>query len=477
MSAEGLDTFQKARQINHDAAVHGTFAEIGAGQEVARWFFHVGGAASTVAKTVSAYDMAVSDELYGPTDRYVSRHRLQAMLDAEYTLLLARLNAARGATTRFFAFADTVVARSYAHRADGQGWMGVRVQPGPQTDPGEILLHVWLPEPDNVREQEALGILGVNLLYGVVYHHDDPVTVIRSLMDGLTRERLEIDLIRFSGAGFAGVDNRLMSLQLVEQAFTDAALFTAAGEVVQAAEILYKKPVLIERGSFRPITHLTLDILEQTAAQYRADSPGGAEPPVILMEMSLRNLLAEGAIDHTDFLARVDILGALSKTVMISNFPAHYQLAEYLRRYTAMPLVFAMGLPNLAEVFNETYYAALDGGILAAFGRLFKAGVRLYVYPAIDRASGNLVTADTLQVPPDLRHLQAHLREHHLVVPIAHPTAAYLPIVPREVLARIQAGDASWETMVPAVAVQLIKDRRLFQREPLRAPSSTPAPP
>jgi hypothetical protein len=347
MDAEGLDTFQKARQINRDAAVHGMFAEIGAGQEVARWFFHVGGAASTVAKTVSAYDMAVGDALYGPTDRYVSRRRLQAMLDAEYTLLQARLNATRGPTTRFFALADTVAARSYAHRADGQGWMGVRVQPRPQTDPGEILLHVWLHEPDNVREQEALGILGVNLLYGAVYHQADPVALIRSLMDGLSRERVEIDLIRFSGACFAGVDNRLMSLQLVEQAFTDAALFTAAGEVVQAAEILYKKPVLIERGSFRPITHLTLDILEQTAAQYLAESPGGAEPPVILMEMSLRNLLAEGAIDHTDFLARVDILGALGQTVMISNFPAHYQLADQLRRYTAMPLVFAMGLPNL----------------------------------------------------------------------------------------------------------------------------------
>ena len=319
-------------------------------------------------------------------------------------------------------------------------------------------------------------MLGVNLTYGAFYHHEDSTMLIRSLMDGLTRERVEIDLIRFSGPCFAGVDNRLMSLQLVEQAFTDAAWFTAAGEVVQAAEILYKKPVLIERGSFRPITHLTLDILEQTTAQYLAECQGGAEPPAILMEMSLRNLLAEGAIDHTDFLARVDILGALGKTVMISNCPAHYQLAEYLRRYTALPLVFAMGLPNLAEVFKETYYASLDGGILAAFDRLFKAGVRLYVYPATDRESGNLVTADTIRVPPHLRHLQAYLLEHRLVVSIAHPNAAYLPIVPRDVLARIQAGDASWETMVPAVAVQLIKDRRLFQRERLRAPSNTGAP-
>ena len=476
MNAEGLDTFQKARQINLDAAVHGTFAEIGAGQEVARWFFHVGGAASTVAKTVSAYDMAVSDALYGPTDRYVSRHRLRAMLDAEYALLLARLNATRGATTRFFAFADTVVARSYAHREDGQGWMGVRFQPGPRTDPGEILLHACLHDTDNVREQEALGILGVNLLYGAVYHHADPVELIRSLMDALTRERVEIDMIRFSGACFAGVDNRLMSLQLVEQAFTDAALFTAAGEVVQPAEILYKKPVLIERGSFRPVTHLTLDILEQTAAEYLAESQGGAEPPVILMEMSLRNLLAEGAVDHTDFLARVDTLEALGKTVMISNCPVHYQLAEYLRRYTAMPLVFAMGLPNLEEVFNEKYYASLDGGILEAFGRLFKAGVRLYVYPATDRASGSLVTADTIRVPSHLRHLQAYLLEHRQVVPIARPNAAYLPIVPRDVLARILAGDASWETMVPAVAVRLIKERRLFRPEPLGTPSNTCAP-
>ncbi len=454
-------TYYKARRINLDSGVHGTFAEIGAGQEVARWFFHVGGAAATVAKTISAYDMAVSDAIYGPSDRYVSRQRLGVMLDYEYALLLERLSEKRGATTRFFVFADTVAARSYARREDGHGWMGIRFQPRPQTEPSEIIIHARILDLENVREQEALGVLGVNLLYGILYHHEEPVELIRSLMDNLTRERVEIDMIKFSGPLFAEIDNRIMSLQLVEQDFTDAAMFTAGGEVVQPAEVLHKKPVLIERGSFRPITRLTLDILDRSTAQFLAELGEGGEAPVVLAEMSQRNLLSDGPIDHGDFLARTDILGSLGKSVMISNFTAHYQTAEYFRRYTSQPIAFAMGVPNLQELFEPEYYSDLAGGVLEAFGRLFTSRVTLYVYP-FRNPEGSTLTVWNLNVAPSLRHLYSHLLDNHLIEPIQNVPEEHLHVRPRDVLTQIQAGDPAWEPLVPAEAVRLIKERKLF---------------
>ncbi|HUE37868.1 MAG TPA: hypothetical protein VMR29_00080 [Candidatus Binatia bacterium] len=246
-------THDKASWINLDAARYGTFAEIGAGQEVARWFFHVGGAAGTVAKTISAYDMALSDALYGATDHYVSRKRLEAMLDRESAGLVEQLGARRGGRTAFFAFADTVAARSYSRHENGDGWLGVRFQTAPRGESSEVIIHAHLLDEDPAREQEALGVLGVNLIFGAFYHAP-PELLIASLLDGLTRDRVEVDMIKLSGPAFPGIDDRLMSLQLVEQGLTDATLLTADGEVVQRSEVLYRRPILVERGSFRPVT-------------------------------------------------------------------------------------------------------------------------------------------------------------------------------------------------------------------------------
>ncbi len=268
-----LSTQQKALRVNQDVATYGAFAEIGGGQEVARWFFYVGGAAGTVAKTISAYDMAVSDVVYGPAQQYVSRKRLAAMLDHEFALLLERLGPSRGNTTAFFAFADTVVTRSYHCPGKGRGWVGIRFQVRPHDIPSEIIVHVHLFDSTGVRQQEALGVLGVNLIYGAFYLRGELTTLIGSLMDDLSRERAEIDMIKLSGPVFSGVDNRLMSLQLVEQNLTDAAMFTARGDVVQPSEVLHKKPILVERGNFRPITRLTLDLLERAREQFIKD-PG-----------------------------------------------------------------------------------------------------------------------------------------------------------------------------------------------------------
>ena len=456
-------THHKALHINIDATRYGTFAEIGAGQEVARWFFKVGGAAGTVAKTMSAYDMAVSDAIYGSTKRYVSRERLQAMLDHEWSLLLERLNKQRGEQTAFFVFADTVTAKSYSRQEEGHGWLGVRFQIAPHTAPSEIIIHARMWDPDNVRQQEALGVLGVNLIYGAFNEHSDPAKLITSLMDELSRDRMEVDMIKFSGPAFAGVDNRLMSLQLVQQRLTSAVLFTPTGEVIEPAEVLHHKAVLVERGSFRPVTNVTLDMLERSLDQMRSELDLAGQEPVVLMEMTLRNLLTKGEhIEHADFLARVDMLCALGKTVMISNYSRFHNVTTYLRRYTASRIGMVLGVPTLLPLFDAQHYQDLEGGVLESLGRLFKGPVKLYIYPWKNNRTGELVTADTFQMPVHLRHLYAHLLENHFIEPIREFNELDLAILPRDVLAELQAGRSVWEQLVPPQVVAVIKQRGYF---------------
>lgn len=477
MNQPGLNTHQKCLEINLDATKYGTFAEIGAGQEVARWFFKVGGAAGTIAKSMSAYDMVVSDAIYGTCDRYVSRQRLGTMLDHEFYLLCERLNAKRGESTQFFVFADTVKARSYKTMDESHGWMGIRFQTRPQAEPSQIIIHVRMLDRENLQQQEALGIMGVNLVYGAFYLNDRPEDLIISLMDGLTSERIEVDMIKFSGPDFGTVDNRLMSLQLVEKGLANAAMFTADGEVVQAGEVLYKKPILVERGSFRPVTNVTIDMLECAQAQFVQEPNVQGEEIVVLMEMTMRNLATETGIDHRDFLERVDLLGTVGKTVLISNYGRYYRLAAYLFRYTKKMIGIAMGVPSLKEIFEEKYYTDLDGGILESFGRMFKNDLKLYVYPFRDPVNGSVITAGNLRVAPNLRHLYAYLVENHLIQSIEGYNRNYLPIFSRDVLHRIQQRDPSWESMVPSQVAQLIKDRGLLghDREQAGERQSAPA--
>lgn len=462
MKSQPLDTHQRALQINLDPNNYGTFAEIGAGQEVARWFFRVGAAAGTIAKTISAYDMTVSDAIYGPAERYVSRARLTTMLDYEYQLLKERLDKERGATARFFVFANTVTARSFKRLDESHGWMGMRFQIAPRAGPSQIIIHVRMLDHENVQQQEALGIMGVNLIYGALYLHDQPRALIASLMDHLTSERVEVDLIKFSGPGFERIDNRLMSLQLVEQGLANAAMFTARGEVVQAGEVLYKKPILVERGRFRPVTKLTIDILQCAQAQFVQEQNVRGEEIAVLMEITMKNLMIEGGIDHRDFLERVDILGTLDKMVLISNYGEYYRLAAYLFRYTKKMIGLVMGVPSLQELFEEKYYTDLEGGILESFGRLFKNALRLYIYPRRDAATGAIITADNLQVAPKLRHLYSYLLENHFIENLQNYHPDYLPIFSGDVLAKIKARDATWEEMVPLQVARIIRERKLF---------------
>jgi len=455
---EALNTGQKAQRINQDAQRYGTFAEIGAGQEVARWFFRAGGAAGTVAKTISAYDMAVSDAIYGSTDRYVSRQRLRAMLDYEYDLLLKRLDEQRGAQTGFFVFANTVATR----REEGNGWMGIRFQHESGVEASEILIHVRMLDKENVRQQEALGIIGVNLLYGAFYLHDDPAALIRSLLDHLTWERVEADMVHFAGPAFAEVDNRLMALELVRHGLTEAAMFTAMGEPVQWAEVLYRKPVLVQRGSFRPVTKATLDVLERGLEQFINEPELKDETPVVLMEMTLRHLATGDVIEEQDFLHRADTLRALGRTVLISNFRRFHRLASYLSRYTDHPIGMALGASYLKTIFDESFYNEKEGGLLGGLGQIFKNPARLYVYPHLDLPTGQVITAANFRVAPHLKHLYRHLLENGFLRDIRHYDPELLPIRRRDVLAKIQSGDSSWEDQVPPQIVAVIKRGRLF---------------
>ena len=464
-----VGTNKKAFQINLDQKKYGTFAEIGAGQEVARRFFHVGGAAGTVAKTMSAYDMTFSDAIYGPSPRYVSRKRLQKMLDHEYGLLVERLDEKFGAERTFFVFADTVAARSFKQHNESHGWLGVRFQTETRSEPSEIIIHVRMLDESNVDQQEALGVVGVNLLYGAFYYHQ-PEKLIASLHENLAETRMQVDMIKFSGPAYSKVDNRLMSLQLVSQGLTNAVMFTADGETVQPAEVLYKKAILVERGSFRPVTYTTNDMLNGARRVLLQQCNYSENDLVVLMEMTLENLLSEGQLNHADFLARVDILGALGRTVLISKFGEYYRLAAYLARYTNRMIGIVMGVQTLIEIFDEKYYLNLDGGILEALGRMFKSGLKLYVYPMVDEHSGELRTASNLDVAPNLRSLYRYLVDNDLIHEVTDYNPDYLRIYPPDALEKLQSGDPAWEKMVPPEVVEIIKARRFFgYREPAAA--------
>jgi hypothetical protein len=471
MIADLKDAHQKALKINLDPNRYGTFAEIGAGQETARWFFRVGGAAGTIAKSMSAYDMTFSDAIYGVCPRYVSRQRLVTMLDHEYELLLERLSPKRGDSTSFFVFANTVSAAAYNTKRECHGWLGVRFQRMPQSQPSEIYLHVRMLDNQNLQQQEALGIVGVNLLYAAFYYNENPDLIIRSLLDGLSTERIEVDLIRFSGEDFAHLDNRLINLQLVKNGMTGAVIFAPDGDVLQASDHIYKKNILLERGHFRPVTQVNLDMLDAARSQFLSGHPEDQDSVVEIMEISLRNILSSGEVDAEDFLARVDLLSALGKTVMISNYAEFHRLGAYLSRNTKERIGIVLGVGLLQEIFNEKYYRDLEGGILESFGRLFKNDLKLFVYPALNEYDGKPINASNLQVSGNLRHLYAHLFENECLIPLETTQPTSVAFSSREVTNRIEKQDPSWENLVSPKIAALIKKNRFFGYRPPSTPS------
>lgn len=470
---ERPNTERKALAVNLDQRRYGSFAEIGAGQEVVRWFFRVGGAAGTIAKSMSAYDMSVSDAIYGHCERYVCRKRLEDMLNHEHSLNLERLKESRGDTTAFFAFADTVSARNFHGTNDCHGWMGIRFQAHPRDQDSQIIIHVRMLDTENALQQEALGIVGVNLLYGAFFLNHEPDQLVESLLDNLSTRRIEIDMIEFSGIAFRHVDNRVMSLRLVQLGLSSAAMFSAKGDVLQPSEVLYKKPILVERGSFRPLTHVNLDMLRAAQDKFRSEGDVESDDVVTLAEITMHNLQANGDIDLRDFLARVDVLAACGMTVLISDYFEYYRLAAYLAQYTKKKIGITMGAGSLYELFDEKYYTKLEGGILESFGRLFKNDLKIYIYPLMDRDTGELTTVHNIQIAPEIRNLYEYLVSKGCIEQLDSYDPQHLRTFSREVLRQIQNGDPDWIQHVPAEVAEVIQERGFFgYRRPTVTPGS-----
>jgi len=449
----------KALEINLDRTVYGTFAEIGAGQEVANCFFRASATAGTVAKTISAYDMQISDALYGKTKRYVSQERVVDMVNYEYDLLEERLQESRGDESRFFAFANTVRARGYRDTAECHGWMAIRYQAQPGRPSGTIVMHVRLLDDENVDQMEALGILGVNLIHAAYFHARDLTAFVKSLTEFLSSGRVEIDMLKFLGEPFQMVDNRICALELVRQGVTPATVFMPDGEVVQAAEAFYKTPLLVLRGSFLPVTNLHLDMLEQ-AAKIFPPAEGiseSARPQREVCEVSLSNLLRDGEVDMLSFLDRADALQALGKVVMVSNCPEFHRVAATLRNYTSEPIGLILSIGLLNELFKEKWSRNLAGGILESFGRLFKSGVHLLVYPWKNRKNAELVNADNFKTEEKLTHLYQHFFDNGMIKDIGCGNLRLLEKTGREIMTEARR-DGDWEEWVPVEARDLVRN-------------------
>jgi hypothetical protein len=460
---KNIGTKQKALRINLEGPIYGSFAEIGAGQDVAANFFKAGGASGTIAKTISAYDMAFSDAIYGEEEsgRYVCEPRLLKMLTREYKLLQIRLEEQAHDKT-FFSFADTVAALNYQKTNDAHGWMGLRFQLKPNSEPNDLIIHVRMKDTDNVLQQQALGIIGVNLLYAAYFYNQSPETMLLSLMDDLTTDRIEIDTIRFEGPDFEDVDNRLMSLYLVKHGFTNAALFGPDGNVLQPAEAFYKKHIVAVRGRFRPLTTANLDMINKGKKQFENEPDVDDDTMVSLSELTLRNLSEGGeAINEKDFLDRVDILCSLGQTVMISNFHEYYKLVAYLAKFTKKRMALIMGLPNMDYIFDEKHYKNLTGGILEAFATFFGPEIKLYIYPTVEE-DGQVKKIADFKTSKHLSHLFQYLLANDKIADVKEYDKTLLHIYNDNVLNMIQKGETGWEEMVPPQVGDLIKKNRLF---------------
>ena len=456
-------TKQKALKINLNDNIYGTFAEIGAGQETVRQFFRAGGASSTIAKSISAYDKDFSDAIYGIEDdkRYVTENRLRKMLDWETSLIEERLTRDKHPEKLFFSYANTVATIDFAKKFKGHGWVGLRFQIEPNGDYNEIILHIRFKENDARLQQETLGVLGTNLIYSAFYKYNKKKKILKYLYDNLNKDQLEIDTINFSGPVFKEVDNRLISLQLVKGGMTDAVMFSPEGKNVLPAKILYKKNILALRGSFRPVTKVNVEMYLNSIKLFLKQKNVELEKTQVVFEITLSNLKSDGEIDEQDFLDRAKLLCSLGQTVLISDFKEYYKLVEYFSLYTKKKIGITMGINNLIEIFNPKYYTQLSGGILEAFGKLFFKNVKVFAYPMLDE-NGQIVNSDNLKVHPRMKELYKFFKYNGKVEDVVDYDIKHLKIFSREVLKLINSGDPKWEDMLPKGVSKLIKEQKLF---------------
>ena len=456
---------QKALRINLNDHIYGTFAEIGAGQETVRQFFRAGGASRTIAKSMSAYDKDFSDSIYGIEDdkRYVTESRLRRMLAHEINLIEQRITRDKHPDKIFFSYANTVTTIDFAKKFKGHGWVGIKYQIEPDQEYSDIVIHFRFKENDARLQQETLGVLGTNLIYGAFYKYNEPKKLLRYLYDHLDKDQLEIDTINFSGPLFENIDNRLMSLQLVKNGMTDAVMFSPDGNNILPARVLYKKNILALRGSFRPVTKVNMDMYEKSHKMFLSENRVDEKKTQVVFEITLSNLRADGGeIDEQDFIDRADLLCSLGQTVLISNFQEYYKLVEYFSLYTKARLGLAMGVNNLIDIFDEKYYRHLSGGILEAFGKLFFKDLKVYLYPMVHPKTEDLITSENLKVHPRMKELYKFFKYNGKVTDIKDYDPDILNIFSREVMQMIAEGKRGWENMLPEGIADIIKDYRLF---------------
>ena len=458
-----LTPVQKALEVNLNPETYGTFAEVGAGQEVVRHFFRAGGASGTIAKAMSAYDKDFSDAIYGKevNGRYVCESRLKNMINHEYGLIIERLNREKHPNKRFFSFANNVETINFSKTNDGHGWMGLRFQLCPNSKPNDVILHYLLHEREAKQQQESAGILGVNLLHGCMFHSDNPKMIIKKLFDNISKGHLEINMIQMNGPNFDYVDNRLLSLYLVKERMTDAVIFSPDGVNLQPSDVLYKKNILAIRGSFRPVTKVNIDMIKNGYNKFILENRVNKEDLQVLFEITLSNLSSEGEIDEQDFLDRADILCSLGQTVLISNYQRYYKLLDYFSRFTKKRMGIIMGVPNLKQIFEEKYYRHLSGGILEAFGRMFNRDLKIYLYPYQKQREGEITNSKNINIHPRFRSLYDYLIFNQRIIDIEYDPQV-LNIFSPVVLRMIKNGISGWEDMVPAYVDNIIKQKKLF---------------
>ncbi len=458
----------KTLRINLNPDIYGTFAEIGAGQETARQFFRAGGASGTIAKAMSAYDKSFSDAIYGVENdgRYVTQARLKTMLSHEMQLVEERIDRKNNPNYRFFSYANTVATIDFSKRYKGHGWIGLRFQLDPdQKEYDEIILHIRFKQNEARLQQETLGILGVNLIYGAYFKFDRPKKLLRYLYDHIDKDTIEIDMVNFTGPNFRDVDNRLMSLQLIKNNMTDAVMFGPDGNNLLPASVLYKKNILALRGSFRPVTKVNMDMFKKSYDIFIREETVDMDKSIVIFEITLSNLKASGEIDEQDFMDRAELLCSLGHTVMISKFQEYYKLVEYLNNYTKARIGLTMGVNNLVDIFDENYYSHLSGGILEAFGKLFFKDLKVYLYPMKNAETGQVMTSNNVKVHPRMKELYKFFKYNNKVMDIIDYDPDIMHIFSRDVLKRITKNEKGWQEMLPEGIAEIIEEKKLFARK------------
>ncbi len=459
------DPDEKALKINLDDSFYGSFAETGAGQEVARHFFRVGAAAGTVAKTMSAYDMAMSDAIYGKerSGRYVCESRLGKMLSHEFKLLETRLSEKKYEKVKFFVFANTVATKAYGCDRPGHGWLGVKFQHDKKSPPSWVHLHVHLFDNQNYLQQEVIGRIGVNLLFACFYFLGKREKFIESLMDDLSIDRVEIDMIRVEGEAFKKEDPRLFNLELIKRQFSQAVMFDESGNVCQPSEELYKKTPIVLRGSFRPPTFVNFDMMEKGLSTFKENSnKADHRKIVVLPEISMAKFLERGKVENEDFLTRVDLLNALGQKVLITNKESFFELNSYLMGLTKEVISFVVGVYNLQQIFDPKTYKKHSHGEMMALGELFSNRTRMFVYPGRDEQTNEVLTAENTKISSRLSMIRTQLLEQGKIKNIYNYNPKYFTIWSREVVKMIENCQPGWEKMVPKLVADAVKKKSLF---------------